>query len=88
MKYYVIIIYRQMKSKPGGWHINSFAHILELLALYCAEHFSHARIKQVTIDRSHQANGDQSDNHNSHKHQPLSTESTSLSPMRAQASLH
>ena len=39
-----------MKSKPGDWHINSLAHIPESLALYCAEHFSCARIKQVTID--------------------------------------
>jgi hypothetical protein len=44
-----------MKSKPGDWHISSLAHILELLALYCAGHFSHARIKRVSIDRLHQA---------------------------------
>ena len=62
-----------MKSKPGDWHINSLAHIPELLALYCAENFSHARIKRVTIDRSHKVNRDQSDNQNAHKHQPLST---------------
>ncbi len=30
-----------MKSKPGDWHISSLAHIPELLALHCAEHFSH-----------------------------------------------
>ena len=49
-----------MESKPGDWHISSLAHIPELLALYCAEHFSHARIKRVTIDHSHQASHDRS----------------------------
>ena len=41
-----------MKSKPGDWHISSLAHIPELLALYCAEHFSHARIKPIAHDGS------------------------------------
>ncbi len=41
-----------MKSKPGDWHISSLARIPELLALYCAEYFSHARIKQIAHDGS------------------------------------
>jgi hypothetical protein len=49
-----------MKSKPGDWHINTLAHISGLLAYYFAEQFSHARIKRVTIDHSHQASHDRS----------------------------
>ncbi len=41
-----------MKSKPGDWHISSLAHIPELLALYYAEHFSHALIKPIAHDGS------------------------------------